>query len=95
MCMYSGVVFENFYFSSPGRSNGLEVTSEDTDVVEVKRLLTSLPSLNESSFVKEYSWGNRIATRLFVQVHFACFCNKASIAWSRAKMIPLFAIRAL
>ena len=46
----------------------LKVTSEDTDIVGVKRLCRSLPGLNEGSFDKDYSWANRIATQLWVYV---------------------------
>ena len=41
----------------------LEVTLKDIDVVAVKQLCTSLSGLNEDIFDKDYSWGNRIATR--------------------------------
>ena len=42
----------------------LAVTSKDTDVVGVKLLGTKSSGLNEGSFDKNYSGGNRIATRL-------------------------------
>ena len=62
--------FESLCLSSQGRSNVFQVTSKDTDVVGVKLLFTttSLPGLNEGSFDEEYSWCNRIATRLWVYV---------------------------
>ena len=62
------VVFWSFFLFSGGRINVLNVTLEDTDIVGFKCLFRSFPGLNEGSFDKKYTWGNGIATQLWMYV---------------------------